>query len=95
MTAEAMLSAREVTAGYGAVPVIRDVSVDAVPGEVALVIGPNGAGKSTLIKAIIGELPLMSGRSCSPARTSPGSVRTSGPPAGSGTCRSLGTCSAR
>ena len=61
MTAEAMLSAREVTAGYGAVPVIRDVSVDAVPGEVALVIGPNGAGKSTLIKAVIGELPLMSG----------------------------------
>jgi branched-chain amino acid transport system ATP-binding protein len=61
MTAEAMLSAREVTAGYGAVPVIRDVSVDAVPGEVVLVIGPNGAGKSTLIKAVIGELPLMSG----------------------------------
>jgi branched-chain amino acid transport system ATP-binding protein len=56
-----MLSAREVTAGYGAVPVIRDVSVDAVPGEVALVIGPNGAGKSTLIKALNGELGLMSG----------------------------------
>jgi branched-chain amino acid transport system ATP-binding protein len=61
MIAEAMLSAREVTAGYGAVPVIRDVSVDVVPGEVALVIGPNGAGKSTLIKAVIGELPLLSG----------------------------------
>ena len=44
MRPQAMLSAREVTAGYGAVPVIRDVSVDAVPGEVALVIGPNGAG---------------------------------------------------
>ena len=40
---------------------IRDVSVDAFPGEVALVIGPNGAGKSTLIKALIGELGLMSG----------------------------------
>jgi branched-chain amino acid transport system ATP-binding protein len=61
MTAEVMLSARQITAGYGAVPVIRDVSVDAAPGEVTLVIGPNGAGKSTLIKAIIGELPLMSG----------------------------------
>jgi len=56
-----MLSASDVTAGYGAVPVIRDVSVDAFPGEVALVIGPNGAGKSTLIKALIGELGLMSG----------------------------------
>ena len=61
MRAQAMLSAREVTAGYGAVPVIREVSVDAAPGEVALVIGPNGAGKSTLIKALNGELELMSG----------------------------------
>ena len=61
MRPEAMLSACDVTAGYGAVPVIRDVSVDAFPGEVALVIGPNGAGKSTLIKALIGELGLMSG----------------------------------
>ena len=61
MRPEAMLSARDVTAGYGAVPVIRDVSVEAFPGEVALVIGPNGAGKSTLIKALIGELGLMSG----------------------------------
>jgi branched-chain amino acid transport system ATP-binding protein len=58
---QAMLSARDITAGYGAVPVIRDVSVEAAPGEVALVIGPNGAGKSTLIKALNGELGLMSG----------------------------------
>ena len=61
MRPEAMLSACDVTAGYGAVPVIRDVSVDVFPGEVALVIGPNGAGKSTLIKALNGELALMSG----------------------------------
>jgi branched-chain amino acid transport system ATP-binding protein len=56
-----LLSACEVTAGYGAVPVVRGVSLDVAPGEVALVIGPNGAGKSTLIKALNGELPLMSG----------------------------------
>jgi branched-chain amino acid transport system ATP-binding protein len=56
-----LLSASKITAGYGAVPVIRDVSVDVAPGEVALVIGPNGAGKSTLIKALNGELRLMSG----------------------------------
>jgi len=61
MRPQALLSARDITAGYGAVPVIRDVSVDAAAGEVALVIGPNGAGKSTLIKALNGELPLMSG----------------------------------
>jgi len=61
MRASPLLTAREVTAGYGAVPVIRGVSVDVAPGEVALVIGPNGAGKSTLIKTLNGELPLMSG----------------------------------
>jgi branched-chain amino acid transport system ATP-binding protein len=56
-----LLTAQDVTAGYGAVPVIRGVSVQVAPGEVVLVIGPNGAGKSTLIKALNGELPLMSG----------------------------------
>jgi branched-chain amino acid transport system ATP-binding protein len=61
MRPQAILSARDITSGYGAVPVIRDVSVEAAPGEVALVIGPNGAGKSTLIKALNGELELMSG----------------------------------
>ena len=61
MRPQALLSAQDVTAGYGAAPVISKVSVDAVPGEVTLVIGPNGAGKSTLIKALNGELELMSG----------------------------------
>ena len=61
MRPQAMLSAQDITAGYGAAPVISKVSVDAVPGEVTLVIGPNGAGKSTLIKALNGELELMSG----------------------------------
>ena len=56
-----LLSAKQITAGYGAVPVISGVSVDAAPGEVVLVIGPNGAGKSTLIKSLNGELALMSG----------------------------------
>ena len=42
-------------------PAIHGVSIDAAPGEVALVIGPNGAGKSTLIKAVNGELPLIAG----------------------------------
>jgi ABC-type branched-subunit amino acid transport system ATPase component len=56
-----LLTAKDVTAGYGAVPVIRGVSVQVAPGEVVLVIGPNGAGKSTLIKALNGELALMTG----------------------------------
>ena len=50
------------TAGYGAVPVIRGVSIAAGPAEIVAVIGPNGAGKSTLMKALIGLLRVTSGR---------------------------------
>jgi ABC-type branched-subunit amino acid transport system ATPase component len=46
----------EVAAGYGAAPVIQDVSITVALGEVAAVIGPNGAGKSTLLKAVLGIL---------------------------------------
>ena len=56
------LRAEGVTAGYGAVPVIRDVSVAVGPSEIVAVIGPNGAGKSTLLKALVGILRVTSGR---------------------------------
>lgn len=59
---EPLLRACQITAGYGAVPVINDISLDVAPGEVVLLIGPNGAGKSTVVKALNGELGLMSGR---------------------------------
>lgn len=57
-----MLDALGVTAGYGRVPVIADVSIRVGGGEIVLVMGPNGAGKSTLVKAITGQLPLLEGR---------------------------------
>src|SRR5579859_6399599 len=50
------LRADGVTAGYGAVPVIREVSISVGPGEIVAVIGPNGAGKSTLLKSLVGIL---------------------------------------
>jgi branched-chain amino acid transport system ATP-binding protein len=50
------------TAGYGGVPVINDVSLSVGPGEIAAVIGPNGAGKSTVLKAIVGVIRAMEGR---------------------------------
>lgn len=55
------LQVQGLTAGYGADPVIRDVSVSVHAGQIATVIGPNGAGKSTLLKAVMGFLRLASG----------------------------------
>ena len=55
------LQADRVTAGYGGVPVIRDVSLSVGPGEIVAIIGPNGAGKSTLLKALVGILRVTSG----------------------------------
>ena len=56
------LQAQGITAGYGSVPVIVDVSIAVGPGEVVAIIGPNGAGKSTLLKTLVGILRLDSGR---------------------------------
>jgi ABC-type branched-subunit amino acid transport system ATPase component len=58
---EPFLSAAGVSAGYDNVPVVRDVSIDVGLAEIVLIMGPNGAGKSTLVKAMTGELPLLSG----------------------------------
>jgi ABC-type branched-subunit amino acid transport system ATPase component len=55
------LRAEHVTAGYGGVPVIRDVSISVGAGEIVAIIGPNGAGKSTLLKSLVGILRLDSG----------------------------------
>ncbi len=55
------LRVEHLTAGYGRVPIVNDVSVEALPGQIASLIGPNGAGKSTLLKAVVGVIPIMSG----------------------------------
>jgi ABC-type branched-subunit amino acid transport system ATPase component len=51
-----------VTAGYGGDPVIRDVSVQAEPGQVISLVGPNGSGKSTLLKSLVGIVHVSAGR---------------------------------
>jgi zinc/manganese transport system ATP-binding protein len=39
-----------------------DVQITVPPGEFVAVLGPNGAGKTTLLKAILGLLPVSTGR---------------------------------
>lgn len=41
-----------VTFGYGADPVLRDVSVAFPVGKVSVLVGPNGCGKSTLVRCV-------------------------------------------
>ena len=52
----------EVRVAYGTSAVLEDVDGMLAPGEAVALVGPNGAGKSTLIKAILGLVPLASGR---------------------------------
>ncbi len=49
-----VLALSAVGAGYGARPVLSDVSLTIGPGEVWAVLGPNGAGKSTLVRVVMG-----------------------------------------
>jgi len=51
-----MLSVENISAGYGGVLAIKDVSIQVNPGEVVVLIGANGAGKSTLLRTISGAL---------------------------------------
>lgn len=56
------LRAESVTVGYGEVPVVRDLSLDVVDGEVTTIIGPNGCGKSTLLRTMARLLKPTRGR---------------------------------
>jgi branched-chain amino acid transport system ATP-binding protein len=48
------LTIHKVHAGYGAVRVIEDVSMDVDSGKTVVLLGTNGNGKSTLIKCVMG-----------------------------------------
>ena len=62
MTQAPLLLAENLTAGYGPVTVLRDVSLVAREGDLVTVLGANGSGKSTLLSAIVGLLPPRAGR---------------------------------
>jgi manganese/zinc/iron transport system ATP- binding protein len=61
-TGEVAVEVHDVTVAYHRKPVLWDVDVTIPKRKLVAVIGPNGAGKSTLLKAILGLVPLASGR---------------------------------
>ena len=56
-----MLKLSSVSASYGSVPAIHDVSIEIAEGEAVGLLGANGAGKSTTLRAISGLVRLTSG----------------------------------
>lgn len=56
-----ILSVRDLSFSYGALPVLRDVSFSVDAGELVCVVGPNGSGKTTLLDCVCGFLRPRSG----------------------------------
>jgi len=57
-----MLEVDDITASYGKIRALTDVSLSVETGEHVAVLGPNGAGKSTLVGAIMGQVPTDNGQ---------------------------------
>jgi len=49
-----LLRVDHVSAGYGNLQILDNVTLEARPNEITVIVGPNGSGKSTLLKTIAG-----------------------------------------
>lgn len=56
-----MLSFNNVSAGYGGVPVLKDIGFQVADGEMVAVFGHNGAGKTTLMRCAVGDMAEVTG----------------------------------
>ena len=83
-----MLELSGVSASYGSVPAIHDVSISIGEGEAVGLLGANGAGKSTTLRAISGLVKMTSRhRDALPASISRPCRRTEFPNWASPMCR--------
>ncbi len=57
-----LLRLSDISTGYNGAPVLEHIDLEIARGTFVGVIGPNGSGKSTLLKALVGILPVSSGR---------------------------------
>jgi len=56
-----MLEVENLSAGYGLIQILWDVSFKIREKEIVSIIGPNGAGKTTLVRTLMGLLPAKKG----------------------------------
>ncbi|MEP9382955.1 ABC transporter ATP-binding protein [Nocardioides sp. KR10-350] len=56
-----MLDIKALSAGYGPIHVLHDISLTVDPGEMVAVLGSNGAGKTTLFRALFGFADISAG----------------------------------
>ena len=54
---DALIEIARLNAGYGEMPVLRDVSIAIRPAEIVAMLGSNGAGKTTLLRALSRTIP--------------------------------------
>ena len=57
----ATVNIQNIAKRFGAVEVIRDLSVDIADGEFVVLVGPSGCGKSTLLRMVAGLEAVTSG----------------------------------
>jgi branched-chain amino acid transport system ATP-binding protein len=56
-----VLQVKNVFSGYGAMEILRNISLSVSTGDIISIVGSNGAGKSTLLRTITGLLPARKG----------------------------------
>jgi branched-chain amino acid transport system ATP-binding protein len=61
VTSTSLLHLRDVSAGYGGVPVVQHLDIEVKAGEIVTLLGANGAGKTTILHTIAGVLRPISG----------------------------------
>lgn len=59
---QALLQAHDLSAGYGTLPVLTDVSLTVEPGKITAIVGANACGKSTLLRCLARLLPPKGGQ---------------------------------